>query len=298
MKIIDIDYGKCTDCLRCIKVCPSKLYIESKRDNNKITAKFANPFGLCVRCGHCIAICPTEAIKYSDADQPFNIGKEMKLDKIVSYENLLKILRMRRSMRVYKKENIPRDKIDAILEAMRYAPSASNRQNWRYTVITDKQEIKYLSKESSSFFRVARKLLPLRFLVVPFLSAGERKRVLNPSTKIQLDSGLKRMEEGEDIIFFNAPCVIILYARKYTKNLAANDAGVALTHGMLAAQALGLGSCWIGFAQRKLNGSRKLKKRYKIPKGFDVLGVITIGNPAVEYRRAPPRRKLRVQWIE
>lgn len=298
MKIVDIDYEKCIDCLKCIKVCPSILYIEVKRDNDKITAKFANPYDLCVRCGHCIAICPTEAIKYSDADQPFDIGKEKKLDKIVSYDNLLKILRMRRSIRVYKKEAIPRDKIEAILEAMRYAPSASNRQNWRYTVITDKQEIEYLSKESSSFFRVARKLLPFRFLVVPFLSAGARKRVLNPSTKVQLDSGLKRMEEGEDIIFFDAPCVIIIYARKYTKHLAANDAGVALTHGMLAAQALGLGTCWIGFAQRKLNSSRKLKNHYKIPKGFDVLGVITVGEPAVEYRRAPPRRKLRVQWVE
>jgi len=298
LKIVAIDYGKCIDCLKCIKVCPSKLYIETKRDNDKITAKFANPYDLCIRCGHCIAICPTEAIKYSDADQPFDIGKEKKLDNIVSYENLLKVVRMRRSMRVYKKEAIPREKIEAILEAMRYAPSASNRQNWRYTVITDKKEINKLSKETSSFFRVARKLLPLRFLVVPFLGASERRRVLDPSTKIQLDSSLESMNKGEDIIFFDAPCVIILYARKYTKNLAANDAGVALTHGMLAAQALGLGTCWIGFAQRKLNGSRKLKKRYNIPKGFDVLGVITVGQPAMEYRRAPPRRKLKVHWIE
>ncbi len=298
MKIVAIDYEKCIDCLKCIQVCPSILYLETKNKNNKITAQFADPYGICIRCGHCIAICPTEAIKYSNADQPLDIGKEKKLDKIVPYENLLKVIRMRRSMRVYKKEAIPRDKIEAILEAMRYAPSASNRQNWRYTVVTNKKEIDNLSKASSSFFRIARKLLPLRFLAVPFLSASARKMVLNPSSKLQLDNNLKRLEEGEDVIFFDAPCVIIIYARKYTKNLAANDAGVALTHGMLAAQALGLGTCWIGFAQRKLNGSRGLKKHYKIPKGFDVLGVITVGKPAMEYQRGPPRRKLRVQWIE
>lgn len=298
MKIVDIDYEKCIDCLKCIKVCPSKLYFETKNESDKITAKFADPNGLCVRCGHCIAICPTEAIKYSDADQAFDIGKEKKLQKIVSYENLLKILRMRRSMRVYKKDAVPRDKIEAILEAMRYAPTASNSQGWRYIILTNKEEIKYLSHETGKLFSWARKLLPLKFLIAPFLTSKTRKRVFNPKTKLHLDQGLARIEKGEDIIFFNAPCVIIIYARKNANGFGGNDAGIALTHGMFAAQSLGLGTCWIGFAQRRLNNSRKLKKHFKIPKGFQVLGVVTVGEPAVEYRRGPPRRKLRVQWIE
>ncbi|MHA1743437.1 MAG: nitroreductase family protein, partial [Candidatus Heimdallarchaeota archaeon] len=99
-------------------------------------------------------------------------------------------------------------------------------------------------------------------------------------------------------IFFNAPCVILHYSRDYPNGLADNDAGIALTYGMLAAQSLGLGSCWIGFAQIRLQKKRKLQKHFAIPKGYKVRGVLILGYPAVRYLRAPPRRPLRVRWIE
>ena len=133
---------------------------------------------------------------------------------------------------------------------MRYAPTASNRENWRIIVVTNKKEIEYLAKESSKDLKLAKKLLPLRYLALPFLSPALRKRAKDPRTEVILDRELGALAKGEDIVFFNAPCVLILYSRPYTSNMAANDAGVVITHGMLAAQALGLGTCWIGIAQR------------------------------------------------
>jgi nitroreductase len=47
-----------------------------------------------------------------------------------------KILK-RRSIRRYKKEPVPQKVMDKILEAGRQAPSASNRQPWRFVVVTD-----------------------------------------------------------------------------------------------------------------------------------------------------------------
>ena len=67
---------------------------------------------------------------------------------------------------------------------------------------------------------------------------------------------------------------------------------------MLAAQSLGLGTCWIGFAQRRLQNLSKLRKHFNIPKGFNVRGVLILGDPAIQYQRGPPRRELRVNWIE
>ena len=298
LKILGIDYEKCIDCFKCIKVCPSILYKKSEVNGKNAKASFEDSYSLCVRCGHCIAVCPTEAIVYEDADAFFDIGKEKDLEKIVSYENLLKVLRMRRSYRVFKQEKVSKEKIEAILEAMRYAPSASNLQGWRYIVLTDKNEINYLSKETSSFFKLARKLLPLKYLIAPFLTGRTKKRVLSPKTKIQLDNGLERLANGEDIVFFNAPCVVILYSRKYANAMAANDAGIAFTHGMLAAQSLGLGTCWIGFAQRRLQNIRRIRKHFQIPKGYNVWGVLAIGAPAIKYQRAPPRRPLKIRWVE
>jgi nitroreductase len=43
----------------------------------------------------------------------------------------------RRSIRAYKNRPVEQDKLDRILEAARLAPSASNRQEWRFIVVRD-----------------------------------------------------------------------------------------------------------------------------------------------------------------
>ena len=158
MIIEGIDYNKCIDCGECVKVCPQILYFES-RDKKEDRFYFKDSYNLCVKCGHCIALCPKEAILYKDAEDAFNFEGTKKLEEIVPYEDLMKIIRMRRSMRVFKKESVPKEKIEKIIEAMRYAPSASNRQNWRYTVITNKEEIEYLRNENFKFFKMAKRTL-------------------------------------------------------------------------------------------------------------------------------------------
>ncbi|NHJ48331.1 MAG: 4Fe-4S dicluster domain-containing protein [Asgard group archaeon] len=289
-----IDYSKCVDCGDCVKVCDAKLYSLDKEKNQYI---FDNPHNTCIKCGHCIAVCPSEAILFEHQDEAFNIDGANKIPKIVSYEDLMKILRMRRSIRVYKNEPVPEEKLVKIIEAMRYAPTASNRQNWRITTVTNRKEIEYLSKESVKDLKLAKKVLPLRYLALPFLPSGLRKRARDPRTKIILNRELDLLAKGKDIVFFDAPCILILYSRSYTTYMAPNDAGVVMTHGMLAAQALGLGTCWIGIAQRAFQ-KKKLRKHLKIPKGYNVYGVMTIGIPDITYQRAPPKKAVRVTKMQ
>ncbi|MGA9189023.1 MAG: nitroreductase family protein [Methanosarcina sp.] len=45
----------------------------------------------------------------------------------------------RRSIRTYKGERIPKDKLEKLLEAARLAPSAGNRQNWKFIVVENEQ---------------------------------------------------------------------------------------------------------------------------------------------------------------
>ena len=49
------------------------------------------------------------------------------------------VLRKRRSIRKYMKTPVEQDKIDRMLEAVRLAPSAKNRQEWRFVVIQKKE---------------------------------------------------------------------------------------------------------------------------------------------------------------
>ncbi|MCP4704662.1 MAG: nitroreductase [candidate division Zixibacteria bacterium] len=47
------------------------------------------------------------------------------------------ILKDRRSIRSYKKEPLPEELLDKVLEAARLAQSANNRQPWRFIIIQD-----------------------------------------------------------------------------------------------------------------------------------------------------------------
>ena len=51
--------------------------------------------------------------------------------------DVIEVIKTRRSVRSYADKPVERDKIERLLEAARLAPSASNRQEWRFVVVTD-----------------------------------------------------------------------------------------------------------------------------------------------------------------
>lgn len=53
--------------------------------------------------------------------------------------NVAEAIRTRYSCRSYEDRAIEKDKLDAVLEAVRQAPSAKNLQDWRLVVVTDKE---------------------------------------------------------------------------------------------------------------------------------------------------------------
>jgi len=78
--------------------------------------------------------------------------------------------------------------------------------------------------------------------------------------------------------------------------LRANDAGIALTYGMLEAESLGLGTCWIGLVQGAVPMNKEILKILGI-KGM-LLGAFTLGYPAVKYLRTVPRPPLKIKGLE
>ena len=51
-------------------------------------------------------------------------------------------IRFRRSIRAYEERPVEREKIEKLLECARLAPSAKNRQEWRFIVVTDPEKRK------------------------------------------------------------------------------------------------------------------------------------------------------------
>ena len=51
-------------------------------------------------------------------------------------ENIL----TRRSVRAFLEKEIPMEELEQIVKAGAYAPSAMNRQTWKFTVLTDREK--------------------------------------------------------------------------------------------------------------------------------------------------------------
>jgi nitroreductase/NAD-dependent dihydropyrimidine dehydrogenase PreA subunit len=272
MSVIGIDKEKCTNCKQCIQECGRGYFTVTKKGDVRFNEKLST----CNICGHCIAICPEEAIITKNLDDVVTFPGIDSPETILESDNLLKLLRAKRSIRRYKNKKVPKELLDKIFEAMRYAPSASNNRNWRYVIISDPEKIQTLSDE----------IVKVNYAYMGFQS-GEQA--------LQYFKSIGRS------IFHKAPHLIVLYYKVVEKStvmvgLRANDAGIALTYGMLEAETLGLGTCWIGMVQGSVPMNKEILKILGI-KGM-VLGAFTLGYPAVKYRRAVPRTPLKIKGFE
>ncbi|MEW6229344.1 MAG: nitroreductase family protein [Bacillota bacterium] len=61
----------------------------------------------------------------------------------------MEAIRQRRSVRAYKAQEVPADKLERILEAARLAPSASNRQMWKFVVVRDPEKRRLLAEAAN-----------------------------------------------------------------------------------------------------------------------------------------------------
>ena len=125
---------------------------------------------------------------------------------------VLETIRIRRSVRKYRRDPIPESVLDPLLEALRLAPSACNNQPWRFVVVTDAETRKALA-------HAARDQMFIADAPVIIVGCGF------PAKAYQHMGG--------------------------TGNSVDIDLAVALDHLMLAAAGAGLGTCWIGaFSER------------------------------------------------
>jgi nitroreductase/NAD-dependent dihydropyrimidine dehydrogenase PreA subunit len=294
MKIIEIELEKCINCLECVAECPSHLFLEEKNDSENIVS-YADPYSCCNQCGHCLSICPTDAIIYQSVEKVIKIPKNS-MDFNTLFPQLKLLMQTKRSTRRYLPKPVSDSEIKEVLDVMKYAPSASNARSWKFLVITDQKKIKTLSKKIVNAISLTRKLVTNFFIKNFFIWGQLRKTIKKPSFTISMDRIISNSLAGKDPIFYNAPCVIILYSPSYG-NLAGSDSGIIMTYGMLAAETLGLGSCWIGFAQETLQRLKSLSKFIGIPRGYTTWGCFVLGKPVPKFKGIPPKTDLSVKRI-
>ena len=280
---IRVDASKCTGCALCIQVCFLGNFTKSSSGN----VEAAQGEVACIKCGHCIAACPNQAITHPDIDS--SLCEPIEDNANISYDHLLAFLKKRHSRREFKKDSVPADVIDKLLQAAVEAPSALNRQSIQYTVITDLVVINQISSKTADFFsKVARSLHnPIGRLFFRMMG----KNLYNDLIALlpEIDYIVGKCKSGHDNVLYNAPCAIILHAPK-SDTFAAENAVYNTANILLAAEALGLGACVIGFVTAACKRDSSIKQTAHIPLDHTVCSTIALGYPIFNYTNSAPKR--------
>ena len=164
----------------------------------------------------------------------------------------LKTIADRRSCRAYLEKPVADDVIECCLEAARLAPSACNKQPWRFVVVRDRAKLDAICSKA------LLPGIPMPWLKkAPVIVALCTKRTIETHWLAPILSGVQY-----DLV----------------------DVGIAGEHFVLAAEAQGLGTCWIGWFR-----SGPLKRILGIPWGVKPLSLISLGYP--EKLTEPVKRK-------
>lgn len=173
----------------------------------------------------------------------------------------LRVIKQRRSIRSYKSEQIKDEELQAVLEAGLYAPNAGD-QAWHFTVIQKREildKINYLAKEN---------------------------------LKSHMFEGLKALGNDEKFNgLYGAPTLIIVSGCEQFIPLDA-DCAAATQNMLIAAEAIGLGSCWIYFTMFAFDSPQGtcLKEELKIPDGYKPYCSLLLGYRDGSEIAAPERK--------
>jgi nitroreductase/NAD-dependent dihydropyrimidine dehydrogenase PreA subunit len=262
MTTILVDQDLCTRCGICSVVCPMAI-VESANENTLPQVMDANA-GMCIQCGHCEVSCPSQALLLNARmDEkvflPAGAGT-------ISPEDMGYYLRKRRSVRHFRKDPVPKEKILEILDIARYAASGGNGQPVQWIVVHDPEKVKTIAGLAIEWMKTLEKTNHPMSGYIPRLIGA--------------------WESGYDIVCRGAPHLLAAHIPEGNP-MASVDAIIALTHFDIAAPAFSIGTCWAGFLAMAATSYEPLQKELGIPAGRKNAYAMMFGYPQYNLRDPP-----------
>ena len=154
-------------------------------------------------------------------------------DGLLSKNEVLKAIKLRRSVRMFSDKDVSQENIATLLQAANQAPSAHNQQSWRFVVIRGARKAELVSmissrsgdfpKPSSVLLRLASRSIQEAPVVIAIANSGEL---------IKHGSELFRIDEKAAHDFF--------------RTMEIQSSAAAVQNLLLAAISLGMGAVWLG----------------------------------------------------
>lgn len=290
---ITIDGDRCVSCGACVTVCQSgALFWEDGHIHSDPTRHLG-----CMSCGQCMTVCPQEAITV-DGDRllPEDIFELPPREARANYEQLKALMLARRSARNFQDKPVERESIKKILEAASTAPMGIPPTSVSVLVLNGKDKVREMANDLLDALQRSRWIFsPLMLAVSGLFMDKESAKLLKTFVAPVSQLYLEKRREGEDRLFYNAPLAMYFYGKS---SMDVADPVIASTCAMLAAESLGLGSCFIGFPPYIFQRHAKLKKKYGLPLQHQPGIMLIFGHPAIHHRRAVRRKFSSVRYVD
>jgi len=198
-------------------------------------------------------------------------------------EDFWNLIRGRRSIRRYQQRDVPRAMILQLLEAARWAPSAHNRQPWRFAVIPRGETRRHLVEAMADRWVEDLRRDGLTDEEITRRVERSRQRLLSAPVLILLALSMVDMDTYPDPVRQQAEYI-----------MAVQSTALAAQNLMLAAHHLGLGSCWIC---APLFVPDVVRAVLDLPEDWIAQAFISVGYPAEHPQKARHPLHEHVLWV-
>jgi F420 biosynthesis protein FbiB-like protein len=172
----------------------------------------------------------------------------------------------RRSIRRYRSDPVPREMIVRILSAAIWAPSAHNRQPWRFAVILDEKQKESLASEMGARLRRDLEADNAPQELIEKDTARSYSRITSAPVLVALCLSMVDMDEYPDE-----------KRRRAEYLMAVQSVAMAGQNLLLAAHDAGLGGCWMC---APLFCPDVVSETLNLPADWQPQALLTLGYPA------------------
>ena len=283
---LSIEQNTCIKCKKCVQVCPANIFIR-KKAKEAIELQYIDS---CIVCGHCVDVCPTNSVLHSEF--PLENVHTIDYGYMPSPEQLMELIKSRRSNRTITTRPVPKEMLDKIVEAANCAPTATNAQTVSFTVITDQAKLHQVSDYTINTFNSLAK-----FLLNPVIKCLLKPFMKDVYKYVPTFERLKQEHAaGNDPILRKATALLFIHTPK-SNRFGSEDSNLAYQNASLMAQALGVSQIYMGFVLTAIKQEKKDTLAKELGIDGKIHAIMALGMPAFKYPKYADRKPAKYQLI-
>jgi len=216
--------------------------------------------------------------------------------------DLIKAIIERRSIRAFKPDPIPKDKIEAVLNLALHAPSAINLQPWEFVVVTGEEKERLSRRLIKAYKEKQVSCGPGNVKPMPKTVTQRGAKTLQEMTPFFEEMGVNSdpfINEGS-CRFYGAPVAILICLDDSFPKSRLVDIGLVLGYILLIAHEQGLATCPIGLITAYED---EIKDLLNIPENKMVVIGVALGYPDLKspingFKSTRENLEMFIRWVE